>query len=322
MNNLKFSLADLTPFGRNLHRPECVLCTKSGNLYVSDWRGGVTRIANDGQQEAFLSKDPSIDLKPNGIALDRDGSFLIANLGDDGGIWRLERDGTLRPVLLDIDGVSLPPSNFVLIDRKGRIWITVSTRRVPRALGYRPDIDDGFIVLLDDRGPRIVADGLGYTNEIQFDASEEWLYVNETFGRRLSRFRIGTDGSLSGKETVTTFGYGVYPDGLAFDEEGGIWITSIVSNSVICISPDGSQQAVLRDAEPEHVKEVEEAFLSGRMDRPHLDNIESKKLRNISSLAFGGPDLRTACLGCLLGDSIMTFRSPIPGRRPFHWELD
>ena len=39
-------------------------------------------------------------------------------------------------------------------------------------------------------------------------------------------------------------------------------------------------------------------------------------LANISSLAFGGPDLRTAYLGCLLGDSIARFAPRSPGIRP------
>jgi hypothetical protein len=41
---------------------------------------------------------------------------------------------------------------------------------------------------------------------------------------------------------------------------------------------------------------AEKAFCEGTMDRRHLDNIKSKRLRNISSLAFGGPDLKTVYL--------------------------
>ena len=203
-----------------------------------------------------------------------------------------------------------------------RIWLTVSTRRQPRALGYRPDVADGFIVLLDAGSARIVADELGYTNEIQLDASGEWLYVNETFGRRLSRFRVMADGRLRSKETVAEFGTGTYPDGLTFDAEGGIWITSIISNRVIRIAPDGSQRIILEDADREFVMTAENAFQAGNMDRPHLDTVKSRRLRNISSLAFGGTDLKTVFLGCLLGDSLATFRSPVAGRPPVHWFFD
>ena len=78
-----------------------------------------------------------MDLRPNGIALTSDGAFLIANLGDDGGIWRLERSGRLAPVLLEVDGAPLPPANFVTIDEQDRIWISVSTRHAPRQQAWR-----------------------------------------------------------------------------------------------------------------------------------------------------------------------------------------
>jgi sugar lactone lactonase YvrE len=124
---------------------------------------------------------------------------------------------------------------------------------------------------------------------VPVDASGQWLYVNETFGRRLSRFRISADGSLDGRETVADFGPGTYPDGLTFDAEGGIWITSIISNRIIRISPDGLQHVVLEDSDPEHVATAEKAFRRGTMDRRHLDNIKSRRLRNISILALAGP---------------------------------
>ena len=41
-------------------------------------------------------------------------------------------------------------------------------------------------------------------------------------------------------ETVTQFGAGDFPDGLAFDEEGHAWVVSIVSNRLIRVAPDGS----------------------------------------------------------------------------------
>ena len=321
--NLKLSLDQIGTVGRGLNRPECVLCTAAGNIYCADWTGGVTRLAPDGGIERILARKADFDLKPNGIALCRDGSFLVTDLGERGGVYRLHRDGRLAPEILEIEGQRVPPSNFVLIDHHERIWLTVSTRRAPRALGYRPDVADGFIALKDRRGTRVVADGLGYTNEVQVDLAGQWLYVNETFGRRLSRFRIAADGGLAGRETVTEFGPGTFPDGLAFDARGGIWITSIVSNRVLYIEPGGRQpRTVIEDADPDHLGWVEAAYQGGRMGRPHLDQVKSRRLRNISSLAFGGPDLKTVYLGCLLDDRLYRFRSPVAGRPPVHWHYD
>ena len=318
----RISLAALEFAGSDLQRPECVLATARGALYTADWRGGVAQTFRDGSQKLFLARLPDgRQLKPNGIALRADGSFLLADLGDSqGGIFHLQRDGTVAPFLEAIDGVPLPPSNFVVEDGK-RTWVTVSTRQQPRALAYRSDIADGYIAVVDQHGARIVADGLCYTNEAVPSPDGQWLYVNETFARRLTRFRIAPDGGLSDRETVTTFGHGTYPDGLSFDVEGAIWITSIVSNRVIRVLPDGRQELILEDCDPLHVDWVEQAFLAGEMGRPHLDKARGRLLKNISSLAFGGPGLRTAFLGCLLDDRVACFDSPVAGHPPYHWHF-
>lgn len=235
-------------------------------------------------------------------------------------MFRLDSDGRLTPYLTELGGDVLPPTNYVHIDGRGRVWITVSTRMRPRILACRPDCEDGFIVLVDESGARIVADGLGFTNECAVHPGTDRLYVNETFARRLTRFDIAPDGSLHSKTTIVEFGHGEFPDGLTFDADGGVWITSIVSNKVIRVSANGDRETIVEDCDPDHVARVEEAYLNKSLTRDHLDRIVSKKLRNISSLAFGGADLRTIYLGCLLGSEIATFRTPRQGLRPTHWD--
>lgn len=313
------ALDQMVTVGTDLARPECVLCTSDGVLHVADWRGGVTLIAPDGSQRTVLAKG-NFKPKPNGIAILPKGGWLLAHLGDeDGGVYRLAPDGEITPELLDVDGLPLPPTNYVHIDGLHRIWVTVSTRRQPRDLGYRADCDDGFVVLIDEKGPRIVADGLGYTNECLVHPHTGQLYVNETFARRLTRFDVNADGGLANKTTLAEFGPGTFPDGLTFDADGGIWVTSIVSNRVIHVAPDGSQTVIVEDATPEDLSRVEAAYADGVMGRPHLDRSFGRRLQNVSSAAFGGPDLRTLYLGCLLGREITSFPAPVAGMRPFHW---
>lgn len=314
-------LDDLRYVGTGLVRPECVLATAAGDLFTADWRGGVAHLRADGSQLLYVGTGHDAPaLKPNGIALLRDGSFLLAHLGDEtGGVFRLQRDGRVTPWLTQADGVDLPPTNFVVEDHAGRFWVTVSTRRQPRALGYRRSCDDGFIVRVDARGAAIVADGLGYTNEVAVHPNGQWLYVNETFARRLSRFALRADGTLGAKEVVTTFGAGTFPDGLAFDEDGHAWVVSIVSNRLIRVAPDGAPTTWLEEADADHLAWVEQAYESETMGRPHLDGTPGRSLRNISSIAFAGNDRRTAVLGCLLGDRLATLRLPAAGVAPTHW---
>lgn len=323
-NGRPLDLSSLAWTGQGLVRPECVLATAAGDLYAADWRGGVAHRRPDGSEGLILPRASGPQpLRPNGIALQPDGSFLLAQLGaDDGGVYKLGRDGRCEPWLAEVDGVALPPTNFVLTDRGGVTWVTVSTRRSPRALGYRRDGGDGFIVRVTADGrAEVVADGLGYTNEVALHPDGGWLYVNETFARRLSRFALRPGGGLGAKEVVTAFGPGTFPDGLAFDEAGHAWVVSIVSNRLIRVAPDGSQTLWLEDADPGHLDWVEAAYLAGTMDRPHLDAVKSRCLKNISSIAFGGADRRTAFLGCLLGDRLATLRLPVAGAAPSHWSL-
>ena len=323
---LNFNVAPdgLEFFGRNLSRPECVLCLESGDTFVSNWNGGVTRIAADGTPNHILAA-PGATPHPigvNGFAITREGDFLLADLNPSGGgVWRLGMDGSAEPFLLEIDGAPIPPTNFVGVDAKGRAWITISTRHEPRDKAYRNDVADGYIIMVENGNARIVADGIGYTNEAIVDPSGEWLAVNETFGRRTSRYPIAADGSLGAKETVTAYGAGIYPDGLAYDEDGGIWMTSVVSNRLVHVAPDGEQTIVFEDCDAEVLAEIEKAFLAGELGRKHLDSVVSKIARSISSIAFGGPDRKTIYLGNLLDDKIYTFRSPVAGAAPTHWSV-
>ena len=77
--------------GAGLVRPECVLATARGDVFTADWRGGVAHLLPDGSQRLYLGQPLDGEpLKPNGIALCRDGSFLLTHLGaEQGGVFRL-----------------------------------------------------------------------------------------------------------------------------------------------------------------------------------------------------------------------------------------
>lgn len=313
----------LSSIGRDLARPECVLACASGRLYASDRRGGIAVIEPDGAQRRI---GDAAALMPNGIALCRDGSFLVANMGADGGVWRIDRDGQAWPWLTEVDGVPLPKVNFVAVDARDRAWVCVSSRDTGDA--YPVHEPTGFIALVEGEGEgegegrraRIVADGLRYTNECRIDASGRRLYVNETFGRCTSCFALRDDGELSDRTVVAEFtGDGDFPDGLALDAEGGLWVVCVGSNRVYRVAPGGEAEAVIDDAVPETARALEDAFGSASLTRPMLSSAVGQRLHNPTSLAFAGADLRTAVLGCLKGGSLATFRAPVAGLPPAHW---
>ena len=331
-----------------LTRPECVLATSNGDLHSADWRGGVAISRTQGKPSSLISVKPyphtggglatrteplphtaneEWPLRPNGIALAKNGGYLLANLGEtEGGIFSLSLEGELDPLITHIDGQDIPPSNFVVEDRETRIWFTVSTRRIPRDRAWRADVSDGFIAVHDEKGTRIVADGLGYTNEIAFSPDGLWVYVNETYARRVSRFALHPGGVLGAKELVAQLGPGNFPDGLVFDAFGGLWVTCIVGNRVLVVRPEGGPQAgevqtVLDGGDAAYVAQFEAKYRAGTLTPADTASCGQSTLGNISSLAFGGSDLRTAYLGCLLDDKIRAFPVPIAGATPLHWHF-
>ncbi|MEO0546522.1 MAG: SMP-30/gluconolactonase/LRE family protein [Pseudomonadota bacterium] len=328
------SLDRISFVGADLARPECAMAHHSGTVFVPDWTepGGVTVIAPDGTCVRHLvnhhtpAAEAALDgpLRGNGICLLDGGDFLIAHLGDEtGGVFRLSVDGTLDTFLTHAEGAPLPPSNFVTVDEQDRVWITVSTRKVPRGAAYRSDVADGFVVFTGREGGegRIVADGLGYTNECLLHPDGKRLFVNETFARRLTSYAVATDGTLSDRKTVASFEAGTFPDGLAFDENGDAWITSIVSNRVLRVSNRGTE-IYLQDVDPDHLDWVEQAWRNHTMGRPHLDKAAGQVCKNVSNLAFCGPDLSKAVLGCLLDDRLPVIDMPVAGHQPVHWTFN
>lgn len=284
--------------------------------------GGVSVVSPSGKTSHIVAREGCGPLRPNGIALEPGGSFLLAHLGDEkGAVIRLFADGQTELVTDEVDGQAMPPANFVTRDDSGRIWITVSTRVTPRANDYRRSASTGFIALHEGGQTSIKADNLGYANEIAFSADQQTVCINETFARRTSAFDVNDAGDLNHKRTVAAYGAGTFPDGVTYDANGDLWITSIISNRVIHVSANGTV-TIFEDSEADHVAWVEEAFENDSLGRLHLDKVVSKRLCNISNLAFGGTDLKTAFLGCLQDEKIASFKSPVAGQPLPHWDVE
>jgi len=323
-----FRLDQIRPLGTGLTRPECVAVTEAGEIWVSHalpgGGGGVARIAADGTVTPLLARNGPADLLPNGWSMAPDGGFLLANLGDSGGVWRLGRDGDLTPVLTEVEGLAMPPVNFVHRDEDGALWISVSTWRVPRDRAFHREVADGFVIrMAAETAPetaRIVADGLGYANEVKVDPTGRWLYANETMARRLSRYPIAGD-RLGPRETVVDYLDGIIPDGFEFDAEGGIWTASVMSNRLLHVSPDGVQTVMLDDSDAEEIAAGMARWREGGFSRDDLNIGGRRRLANIASVTFGGEDLRTLYLGSLFGEALLALPSPVRGAEPPHWRF-
>lgn len=317
--------------GRDLQRPECVLAERDGTLWAADARGGVMRIAPDGGQQLVVPGAAAVQASdfaaryvqsqgslPNGMAFLPNGDFVIANWGSDS-VEVMTRDGRVRRLFDSIDGRPLGKANFVLRDSRGRIWLTVTTRMQPWTDSINARARDGYIAVIDERGVRIVADGFEGTNEVRLDAREEWLYVVESNARRISRLRVRDDGSLTGREVYGPGTLEGFPDGFAFDAFGNLWVTLVMTDKLVAITPEGEVLTLLDDSNADATRRLDRHYAARTLTPDIMAAAAGTLAPWMASLTFGGPDLRTVYLGSLRGTTLPSFRSPVAGLPPIHW---
>ena len=326
--------ATIASVGRDLQRPECILAERNGSLWSADARGGVVHIdVATGEQRLVHQADDqrfaqaaseterfTAGTLPNGMAFARNGDILIANFGTD----RLElmtRAGETRVLYDSVDGEAIGKVNFVIRDSRDRLYVTISTMRVNWMEAISPHVADGRILLIDERGIRVVADGLAFTNEVRLDAREEWLYIAETCGRRVSRMSVRADGSLGEREVFGPRDHGALIDGIAFDAFGNLWGTHIFTDHVFAITPRGDLRILLDDDHGSSAGRVFlDAFERNEVSAEHMLAAGGSIAPWMASVTFGGADLRTVYIGSLRGTSSPFFRSPVAGLPMVHWQ--
>ncbi|NYI75872.1 SMP-30/gluconolactonase/LRE family protein [Nocardioides panzhihuensis] len=312
-----FEAADLTQVGTGLNRPECVLAAPDGSLYTGDWTLGIARISPDGTTGPAVESDLIAQgFRPNGIALTADGDFLFANMGRAGGVWRVDRQGAVHPFAIEIAGRPIPRTNFVLVDGD-KVWITISSLARHHE-HFTAEEDSGQILLVRDGNVTLAADGLNWTNEMRISPDGSFLFVNETFACRTTRFDLGRDGSLSNRVHLN-YPRGTFPDGMAFDAEGALWVICVLSNRLLRVAPDLTWTTLFEDVDRAELDRLASAHVEGRLTWDDISRSRGSRVSNLASVAFGGPDLKTLYLGGLGVEQVQVLRSPVAGVPLAHW---
>jgi sugar lactone lactonase YvrE len=234
---------------------------------------------------------------PNGICIDRKGNCIIANIGN-GEVQSLSPDGRHVVLMTEAEGKRMSSPNFPFIDSRDRLWVSNSTNLPNIEEALRAPVPNGCIVLIAAGKNQIVAESICFANGVALDSTEKYVYVAETMKRRILRFSIHQNSSLGEKEIYGPefLGRLGFPDGIAFDEAGNLWVTFPAWNTVGYINPNRELEVVLEDP-------------------------EKKILRGPANICFGGEKRRTAFIGSLEGTNIPYFEVPYPGMRLIHQSI-
>jgi sugar lactone lactonase YvrE len=209
----------------DLHFPEC-LRWHEGRLHFSDMYGDVV-LAFDPASGAVQTVAEVFH--PGGIGWLPDGRML-AVASEDRRILEVGEQGNTP--YADLGDLAPGWVNDMLVDRSGRVIVG--------NFGYDLFADEprptGLIVVDVDGTATMQPGELVFPNGM-VKTSDGKLVVAESFGKRLTTFAIADDGSLT-PESSLSLGE-ITPDGICIDVEDHIWITTVSTNEVIRVSPDG-----------------------------------------------------------------------------------
>lgn len=211
----------------------------NGRLFFSDFYSHrVIALGLDGAAETVVT----VPQQPSGLGWLPDGAMLIVSMLDRR-VLRLEGQA-LRPHA-DLSALAGGPCNDMVVDAAGHAF--VGNFGYDRHAGERPR-PTRLLRVDPDRAVHVAAEDMEFPNGSVVTPDGRGLIVAETFARRLTRFDLAADGSLSHRRVFAAF-EDCHPDGICLDAEGAVWVADARANRVLRVREGGAVAAELRLAE-------------------------------------------------------------------------
>lgn len=170
-----------------------------------------------------------------GVMMNADGCVL--STGEGGIMWNDPDTGKSGWLLERLDGKPINGINEMMPDGTGGIFFgTNDIEMVIQGAQPRPT---EIWRLTADRDLIKLADGIGFSNGIIFDAVRKRFYCNDTFTGTWA-FDVTEDLRFENREL---FLEKEDADGMSLDIEGNVWITGFRSNFATRMSPAGQRLA-------------------------------------------------------------------------------
>jgi len=170
--------------------------------------------------------------RPSGLGWLPDGRMLVVSMTDRK-LMRLDRDGL--KMVADMTKLAPFDCNDMVADARGNAYVgnfgfDLHKNETPRGTT--------LVTATPEGGTRVVAEDMMFPNGIVITPDAKTLIVGETFGRRLTAFDIGADGSLTNRRLWADLGQSL-PDGICLDAENAIWVACPTSSEVIRVKQGG-----------------------------------------------------------------------------------
>jgi gluconolactonase len=254
-----------------LRHPEGVTIDEEGNVWCGGEGGEIYRIRRDGSDIELVASTEGFTL---GLAFDGNGNLYTCDL-KHASVFRLSvADGSLEPFADGSEGRKIRIPNFPVVDqRRNCLYVSDSYDMEEPGPGiWKFGLDTGEGDLWYDR-PMTFANGMALSSEGDF------LYVAETFARKITRIPILGDGT-AGESVTFVEGIERLPDGLAFDAGGNLYVSCYEPSRIYRVSPDRKIELLVDDPEahtlchPTNCAFRGEELFTSNLGRWHITRID------------------------------------------------
>jgi gluconolactonase len=215
-----------------------------GNLFYVGWVSH-TLSKWDGKTATVLNHTPGCG--HNGLALTKQKTFLLACTEEHGAILELDLAGKeLRRWEADKNGNPFAGGiNDIVVADNGGAYATVfgPYKEIPTSVAGK------ILYLAPGASDWVeVANDLNYANGVAVSRDQKTLYVSETVGNCMLKFKINEDGSLSDRSNFallnlltpnTSNSWWLGPDSMKVDSKGDIYVAQFFGGKVLKLSPEG-----------------------------------------------------------------------------------
>lgn len=217
-----------------LQSPEGPSFDRQGILHFVDWDAQlIYQLRHDGSLSPFVNTHGL----PTGSKFHKDGRLFVAD--GDLGILAIAPDGSIEVIACECDGKCFRGPNDLVFAANGDLYFTD-----PRYSDA--DHPTGNVFLLRANGQvELFAGGFRFPNGVALSKNGRILFLAETFPNLIWAFELDESGYEKSRRVFARLEGGIGPDGMAFGQDGNLYVAHFGKGVVAVINPQGQLIAEL-----------------------------------------------------------------------------